>query len=115
MADTGQIAQIATLAADQRNLKEGMQKTLDVLTGEVRSGNQQNMEILSRIAVLTSKQEDSTAYQEKCDSERQRIAEKLEAQGRDIAAIKSRSAAISGTLSFIISGGAVLIDILMRK
>ena len=67
---------IATLNANHSNLKD----SIAGLTGEVRAGNQQNGQILSQLAVLASKQEDNSRYQESCDKDREDIRKELSSQ-----------------------------------
>lgn len=95
MPNDNQTAQIATLTADQRNLKEGVEKAINTLTGEVRAGNQQNGQIISGLAVLNEKQENNAKYQDKCDKERAELR-------KDVTAIKTKAALISMGCSWVI-------------
>ena len=112
---------IATLATKV----ESIQQTTAALGGKVDAGNaqsnQQNTEILKCIAVLTSKSEDSTKYQDECDKDRKAIRDdvrrdfedlekKVNANSMAINTLTTRAATVSSIISLVIAFGAIIVE-----
>lgn len=77
----------------------------ETVIGLLTQGNEQNIRILTKQAVMDGKLDDFTEYQKKCDSERDTMSDDIKDLKTSRRSLKAMVVAVSGFLGFTIPIG----------